>query len=381
MRRGRLVAAIGLLLAMGIAATLLAAFGPFTVNQRIHDAEEACMQPSQGQCSQGQCSQQQAEPEMVVDGGEVEYGAQRHLFTVVWENRTGRALAIKDIQHGCGVIDVTASTMSLAPGEKVTFQPRADVWSRLGNARIAFVVSFVDEAVQPKMFEISFRQRQPPRLEPEKIAFGPIPLGASAERRMAMTSISADQDETMVVTGDAESSNDKVTCTVLETRSSRVGTPHPDVFSFRHEIEFVVRANADELGELNGTITVPVRFGNKALEMTIPFDATVVAGLEAKPSRLVFLTRPGDPQSQGELRLYARNPEGVEIEQISCDSPAVEFASKEGVPGDKACMKVLQVTVRRLDGSDVNTEILVRAKVNGQEMILSVPVKLRVVEP
>jgi len=183
-RGGRVVGATGLLLAMGIAATLLAAYGPFTVNQRNHGTEEASMQCSQGRCSQGQCSEQQARPEMVVDGGVVEYGAQRHLFTVVWENRTGRALAIKDIEHGCGVIDVTASTMSLAPGEKVTFQPRADVWSRLGNARIAFAVSFVDEAVQPKIFEVSYRQRQPPRLEPEKIAFGAIPLGASAQRRM-----------------------------------------------------------------------------------------------------------------------------------------------------------------------------------------------------
>jgi uncharacterized membrane protein len=210
--------------------------------------------------------------------GEVVRG-EKATSRFVFTNSGDAPLKILGIQASCGCTTVEGWEQTVAPGEEGSFEVRFDASNLSGKVLKHLTVT----------------------TNADNVEGGVVTLGIDADVWLPVKLSSYNASFGVMLKGRANPQPKKITITVIDEESTRIGEPvcSDDYFDIRLEEidpgkEYLLTVSIPDLQErsVGGKITIPL--GNPRLkELTIPVYAKVADEVEATPESLLFPSNRG----------------------------------------------------------------------------------------
>ncbi|HEX5471895.1 MAG TPA: DUF1573 domain-containing protein [Lacipirellulaceae bacterium] len=315
--------------------------------------------------------------DMALDLGDVGTLPNQILIKFVWKNRRGQGLEVSAIVPQCKCTNVKPSKMSIAAGETVYFNADIDVQSAKGRFRAGFSVMF-EGGEEPLEFAVTLFRPIRPSASPAKIHFGRRITADAVVRHVQIEAI-GDPDPGKLEFGEAVQLKDgRVICRVLSTKTQRI--PHPDGDSFLHIATLELKLRRDERrGDLDGVVTVPVRFGEVTQDVRIPFYATFLPEVYTRPNKVIRVIG-GSQSEDGVMIRILRDSITRKVSKLtykaSDDRVHVSYEPKPGL--ENLVVGDLEITFDLRGQQSLDASIDITAESDGRTIKLNVPVKMRV---
>lgn len=314
----------------------------------------------------------------LADIGTIPFEQYELRFRIAWQNDTGTALTIRNVQPLCQCANLKASTDRVDRNETCFFIMTWELEDKYGAFGTGFMLE-TEQLRDPLFIQLAVRRPAPPRLIPEATTdFGVVQSGTVSERVVLVRAFDAESDTTLSATRAVTCDLPFVSGEVVELTNTPFRSPNTSIISRRHQLRVRLRCapgSNTSTGAFSGTALVPIEYQGAAYEMMVPVAGRLRGSIYCRPDKIVLFARPGSTLTR-EFRVYSENGSRPRQLDVVCDESQVSQTTIRSTDSgnEMGCFAHVAFTIQASDS--FRNEFRLNVSTSGQSTEIRVPIEL-----